>query len=250
MTAAAAAAAVDEEVWLDSDDWEEEARLGGFAAWVRWLRDDVRVQAVAWFVSTLAVFGPENSWAIWPGLCDWFWQSAIVSQLLLGWIAATLLTLGWATGRVQLVFTFEQRAMTFPPWSVLVFCKFGHPEVGSVIFFDGCDGWSYVRRVSSVKQVPNEGRYVQTTGDIPGAPDDKPLYSSDGCLSWLSPPHVRGTMVAGPVSLQVMVGLVITCLAVSPAATLAFLATNQPFLSAWVSLLLRFIVVLLANGLA
>merc|ERR1740120_603553 len=72
----------------------------------------------------------------------------------------------------------------FPPWSVLVFCKFNHPEVGSVIFFDGCDGWSYVRRVSSVKQVPNEGRYVQTIGDIPGAPDDRPLYSADGGVAW------------------------------------------------------------------
>ncbi len=30
-------------------------------------------------------------------------------------------------------------------------------------------------------------------GDLPGAPDDQPLYSADGSASWLDPSAVRGT---------------------------------------------------------
>ena len=30
-------------------------------------------------------------------------------------------------------------------------------------------------------------------GDLPGAPDDQPLYSADGSANWLDPSAVRGT---------------------------------------------------------
>lgn len=233
----------------DFEDWDAED-ASEVAAWTRWVRDDVRVQALAWLVATIAVLGPENSWLLWPGLWEALLQTTSRGQLLAGWATATFMTLGWATGRVQLVFTFEQRAMTFPPWSVLVFCKFRNPEVQSVVFFEGCDGRSYVRRVCSVKQVPNKGSFVQTTGDLPGAPEDRPLYSADGSAAWLEPQRVRGTMAAGPLPFQALLLSVLACLAVSPTATLAFLSTNQPFLAAWLSITLRFCVTLLLHGLA
>ena len=34
---------------------------------------------------------------------------------------------------------------------------------------------------------------VGEVGDLPGAPDDQPLYSADGSASWLDPSAVRGT---------------------------------------------------------
>lgn len=234
----------DEEFWEDDD-----ARVGCLAEWAHWLRDDVHVQAVAWAVASAAVLGPENSWARWPGLWDVLLFSAKLPQLLLGWLLATLLTIGWVTGRVQLVFIVGQRAMTFPPWSILIFSKFLRPEVGSVISFDGGDGLNYVRRVSAVKDAET-GRYLQTAGDLPDAPADQPLYSADGCSEWLDATLVRGTMVAGPVSFQATVGVVAALLVLSPSATLAFATTSQPFLTGWISLIMRFLIVLFTNCLA
>lgn len=239
----------DDDTWGQGlDDWDtDDARLGQFTTWARWVRDDVRIQIVAWLVASCAVLGPQNSWVLWPGLLDTLWRDSTWGQLLIGWTIATLMTLGWATSTVQLVFTFEQRAMTFPPWSVLVFCNFRTPSIGSVIFFDGSDGRSYVRRVCSVrKQGATPVGYVQTIGDLPGAPDDRPLYSESGAATWLDLRKVRGTLAAGPFPLQVMVATVVSCLALTPTATLAFLATNQPFLFAWLSVFVHFVIIVLA----
>jgi len=248
-------------------------RLGQLTAWARWVRDDVRVQGAAWLAATLSVLGPANSWARWPGLLNlqMIWSPAMEDmQLRIGWAVATLMTLGWATGRLQLVFTFEQRAMLFPPWSVLVFVRL-RPREGDVVFFDGCDGRSYVRRVQEVvKDVPLNAASMsprdphlrhlsrhssppvairlRTRGDLADAPDDRLLYSADGTKSCLDLESVRGTLAAGPFTIQAMLGLVVIASAVSPMATLAFIATNQPILTAWLSVLLHFCVILLVHA--
>ena len=48
-----------------------------------------------------------------------------------------------------MVFTSEQRAMRFPPWSILVFLR-NTVQVDDVVIFMGYDGRSYVRRVEAL----------------------------------------------------------------------------------------------------
>jgi len=236
----AAGTAQDPGEWgQEYDDWDlDDTRLRSFSAWASWTRDDVKFQTLAWMVASVAVLGREGSWMLWPGLIDAFGkQEPGRLQQLVGWAVATLMSMGWATGMVQLVFTFEQRAMNFPPGSVLIFWKFRPPNVGSVVYFDGSDGRSYVRRVGVVNST---GDCVKTVGDLSGSPDDTPLYSTDGSAEWLETRSVRGSLAAGPCSSQVLGGMVVAALLLSPSATTAFLVTNQPFIAFWLSVILRF----------
>uniref|UniRef100_A0A7S2N9G7 Uncharacterized protein n=1 Tax=Zooxanthella nutricula TaxID=1333877 RepID=A0A7S2N9G7_9DINO len=224
-------------------DWDVDDKVGRFASWAKWIKHDLRIQTIAWLLASVAVLGPDNSWLCWPGLVEVLVPAPedherCVSHVVAGWLLASLTTIGWATGCLQLLFTFEQRAMTFAPWSLLVFCNIQKPAVGSVIFFDGCDGRSYVRRVSSV----SINGAVQTVGDLPGTPEDRHLYSADGSARWLDDHSVRGIMVAGPFSLQSVFALVAVAMAVAPAATLAYLVTSQPFLASWCFVILRFLI--------
>mmetsp|Transcript_92972 Transcript_92972/g.207692 ORF Transcript_92972/g.207692 Transcript_92972/m.207692 type:complete len:250 (-) Transcript_92972:123-872(-) len=246
----------DANLWAADDEWAsvEDLEPDALVAWARWMRDDVRAQTAAWLVASAAVLGPANSWVKWPGIADWFLDIRQEALVVGGWAAATLLQLGWATGLLQLVFTFEQKAMLFPPWSLLVFVKFRQPQVGSVIFFDGCDGRSYVRRVKAVMPSPGAvcaagPSQVQTVGDMPGAPDDRPLYSADGSATWLDMRLVRGILAAGPFQFRFLLCCLIAVCVLSPSSAMAFAVTSQPLMAVWVSFVLRLFLILIAHSL-
>ncbi|CAK0840321.1 unnamed protein product [Prorocentrum cordatum] len=172
---------------------------GGLEAWARWVRSGLRLPLAAWLLGTSWVFGPQNSWVAWGGLGHGVLPCEL--QRLAGWAAGSLLTLLWAARLCCVVPALQQRAMLFPPCSVLVFARRGAPEVGSVVYFDASDGLCYVRRVEAVFTESSAAGpivSVKTVGDMPGAPDDRPLYSEDGTASSLALRHVRGTLVAGP----------------------------------------------------
>ncbi|CAE7776508.1 cdo1 [Symbiodinium pilosum] len=221
------------EPWLpDEEDEIGEDSLAG-ASWLTFLRDDVKVQLVAWLCASAAA-ARHAAAPTCRGLAEWALGPSLVPSII-GWAIATLLSLAWLLLDLQMVFTSEQRAMLFPPWSILVFVK--QPAVvGSVVIFLGYDGRSYVRRVQAIDETAASAR-LQTVGDLSGAPSDRPLYSADGSADWLEAKAVKGTLAAGPFPLLavLMVALAVTIL--SPPMAFAFFVTSQPIVTLWLLLL-------------
>ncbi|CAL1137728.1 unnamed protein product [Cladocopium goreaui] len=219
--------------WLPHDEEEADESLSDASAWLSWLREDVKVQGCAWLLASMAVL--RQAWtadSICLGLAGYLFENQF-GHCLVGWCLATSLSLAWLLLDLQMVFTSEQRAMRFPPWSILVFVK--HPaQVGSVVIFLGYDGRSYVRRVKAIHEC---GPALQTVGDLPGAPDDQPLYSADGSANWLDPSAVRGTLAAGPFPLQQVLKVVLAFMILSPAMAFSFFVTSQPIVMLWLMFL-------------
>ncbi|CAK9047209.1 unnamed protein product [Durusdinium trenchii] len=211
--------------WLPHEEDEIDESLSDTSVWLSWLREDVKVQGFAWLLASMAVWRSAlTDESICLGLAGYIFDSG-KWHCMVGWCLATLLTLAWLFFDLQMVFTSEQRAMRFPPWSILVFVK--HPaEVGSVVIFLGYDGRSYVRRVKAIHE---GGPALQTVGDLPGAPDDQPLYSADGSASWLDPSAVRGTLAAGPFPLQQVLLVVLAFMITSPAMAFSFFVRCSAF---------------------
>eukprot|EP00419_Tripos_fusus_P085312 CAMPEP_0172866380 /NCGR_PEP_ID=MMETSP1075-20121228/81952_1 /TAXON_ID=2916 /ORGANISM="Ceratium fusus, Strain PA161109" /LENGTH=236 /DNA_ID=CAMNT_0013715541 /DNA_START=97 /DNA_END=804 /DNA_ORIENTATION=- len=212
-------------------------------------RDDTRVQLVAWLAATAGVLKPGEALWDWPGLLDFLVpQVTRQSQVVFGWGLATILLMGAAAGRLHLVFTVERRAMTFPLRSFLVFARLRHPCVGSIVYFDGYDGKSYVSRVQAVQRRPYSKAVscIQTHGDLPGAPSDQPLYSPDGSAAWLDLQAVRGTLVAGPFSVPFLT--VLGCVAgiLIPSGVRAFFITSQALFVALLYMVIRIVVLMFA----
>jgi len=215
-------------------------------------RDDRRVQMVAWLAATAGVLKPGEALWDWPGLLDCLMpQVTRQIQVIFGWGLATSILMGAAAGRLHLVFTVERRAMSFPLRSFLVFARLRHPCVGSIVFFDGCDGKSYVSRVQAVQRSPNSMAIscVQTHGDLPGAPSDQPLYSPDGSAAWLDLQSVRGTLVAGPFSVPVLSVLGLVAGIFIPSGVRAFFITSQALFVALMYLVIRILVLMFVFSL-
>ncbi|CAE8704469.1 unnamed protein product, partial [Polarella glacialis] len=258
----------------ESDDWlpadgllgqDVDPAMPEMAAWMCWIRDDLKAQSFAWLLASLAVLRADVD--------NWHWPRGLMGHLLsssdsslqrgIGWFVASSMSLAWATGDLQMVFTFEQRAMLFAPWSVLVFVQ-RRPVVGSVIIFSGCDSRSYVRRVKAIQSGPDaslnrkgfsarlrlgtEGSLFQTSGDLPGAAEDRPLYSADGSADWLDGKEVRGVLAAGPFPVKVLLVFLAIAVLVSPGMTIAYLATSQPILIFWLLLVGHFCQVVFGGG--
>lgn len=69
---------------------------------------------------------------------------------------------------------------------------------------------------------------LQTAGDLPGAPDDRALYSADGSAMWLEPSAVRGTLAAGPFHLRHVLLFVLATVLLSPAMAFSFFDAWNP----------------------
>mmetsp|Transcript_56158 Transcript_56158/g.119554 ORF Transcript_56158/g.119554 Transcript_56158/m.119554 type:complete len:239 (-) Transcript_56158:275-991(-) len=213
---------------LDIEE-EEDRWFKDFHSWIHWRRETRVVPILNWMVASMVVYGPSGGTVMFPGLLDLFLRQNFVGLAIdLGWALGTILSLGWATRAFQVVFTFEQKAMSFPPGSFLVFSKVWKPVQGSVIHFNGSDGRSYVRRVSAVR---SEEDVIRTVGDLEGSPDDQPLYSQSGKATWLDVKNVQGTLTAGPVPFHVVLAICTCWILLAPSMVVAFFITSQPFLT-------------------
>ncbi|CAJ1459944.1 unnamed protein product, partial [Effrenium voratum] len=128
--------------WLPHEEDEElEESLSDASAWLSWIREDVKVQSCAWLMASMAVHRQavaEDSF-LCLGLSGYLFEGPRFWHCLFGWFLASSLTLAWLILDLQMVFTSEQRAMRFPPWSILVFVKCP-AEVGCLrsAFFPAC----------------------------------------------------------------------------------------------------------------
>ena len=63
----------------------------------------------------------------------------------------------------------------------------------TILLLSYCDQEFWSLKTTCLVQ---SGRVWTKVGDLPGAPDDQPLYSADGSANWLDPSAVRGTSFA------------------------------------------------------
>ncbi|CAE7239740.1 cdo1 [Symbiodinium sp. CCMP2592] len=228
------------ETWLPDDEEfhleEGEEGLEGStgASWIAFLRDDVKVQCAVWLCASAAA-ARHAAAPCCRGLLELGLGVSSKIPSVIGWAIASLLSLAWLLLDLQMVFTSEQRAMLFPPWSILVFVK--QPvAVGSVVIFLGYDGRSYVRRVQAIDETVAPSR-LQTVGDLAGAPSDKPLYSADGSADWLEAQAIKGTLLAGPFPISSVLSVALILIVLSPPMAFAFFVTSQPLVTLWFLLL-------------
>eukprot|EP00439_Symbiodinium_sp_Y106_P067335 s1034_g11.t1 len=116
------------ETWLPDDEEfhleEGEEGLEGStgASWIAFLRDDVKVQCAVWLCASAAA-ARHAAAPCCRGLLELGLGVSSKIPSVIGWAIASLLSLAWLLLDLQMVFTSDQRAMLFPPWSILVFVK-------------------------------------------------------------------------------------------------------------------------------
>lgn len=234
----------------DDEEFHLEEGPEGSASWIAFLRDDVKVQCAVWLCASAAA-ARHAAAPCCRGLLELALGMSSKIPSVLGWAVASLLSLAWLLLDLQMVFTSEQRAMLFPPWSILVQLVCGScvdcvgtdrpfvkqpVAVGSVVIFLGYDGRSYVRRVQAIDETVAPSR-LQTVGDLAGAPSDKPLYSADGSADWLEAQAIKGTLLAGPFPISSVLSVAFVLTVLSPPMAFAFFVTSQPLVTLWFLLL-------------